>query len=77
MELSDIQKSLSECSEEELHAMLMRIRNSRRTPKTKPVSRPTAVRRAAAKKEVSLDSLVSSMNKDQIELLLKSLGGSK
>lgn len=75
MELSDITKSLSECTEEELHAMLIGIRNSRRTSKSKPVSKPRAAREVKAKKEASIESLLGSMNKDQIELLLKSLGG--
>jgi hypothetical protein len=75
VELSDITKSLSECTDEELHAMLIGIRNSRRTPKSKPVSKPRAARGVKAKKEASIESLLGSMNKDQIELLLKSLGG--
>jgi hypothetical protein len=75
VELSDISKSLSEASEEELRKMLIDIRNSRRTPKSRPVAKPVAAREAKAKKETSLDSLVNAMSTDQIEALLKQLGG--
>jgi hypothetical protein len=71
MELSDIKKSILECSEEELRALLMDIRQSRRTSKRAPVQ----ARVGKARPEASVESLMGAMSPEQIAQLLAKMGG--
>lgn len=76
MELRNIKKSLSECSEEELREMLTHTRNERRTSKPKPTANKQRARVASKPKtEVSVNTLVDSMTPEQILLLLQKMGG--
>jgi hypothetical protein len=71
VELSDIKKSVSNCSDEELRSMLMEIRQSRRTSKRAPAQ----ARVGKARPEASVDALMSAMSPEQIAMLLKQMGG--
>ena len=79
MELSDIKPSLSELSDEELHDMLMGIRQNRRTVKANPhkETKPKATRTTKSKPEVSIKALMASMTPEQIAAALAQIGGEK
>jgi hypothetical protein len=74
MELKDIKKSLSEMDDEELRALLLDIRGSRRTSK-----KPTPVAKAKAAPKASsagIDQLLKGISsKEDYAKLLKELGG--
>ena len=75
MELADIKKSLSECSDEELRAMLSGIRTSRRTAKPRAEVQVKRTTTPKAKTEVSVETLTNNMSKEQILQLLAAMGG--
>jgi len=74
MELSDIRKSISEMTDEEVREELTRIRSNRRISK-KP---PTAERKkSASTSAVSTSTLLDSMDAAQAAQLLALLEGKK
>lgn len=75
MELKDINKSISDMTDDDIRALLTSIRSSRRTSK-KP---PTAAKKSASvtKSEVDTNTLLNSISAKDAEILLKMLGGSK
>ena len=64
--LEDFKKSVSEMETEELHQLLHKIRASRRAPPTKKSKKKGS--------ELSAKEQTGTMNKDEIALLLKTLG---
>jgi len=70
MILEDLKKSATKMSTEELTAMILELRASRRTRKVKP-----AAKKAAIKSDASLDKMIANLNPAQIQKLLKTLGG--
>lgn len=73
MDLSDIRKSISSMTDDELRSQLTEIRSNRRVTKRPP----TATKKAAnpAISGASADSLIKGMTAEQAETLLKLLGG--
>jgi hypothetical protein len=66
MELSDIRKSISEMTDDEVRAELLSIRTNRRISK-----RPPAVeRKSTSKAEVSTTSLLNNIDASQAAMLL-------
>ena len=71
MELSDLKKSVSELSEDELRILLSEIRANRRVSK-----RPISVSKTAtSKSEVSTKTLLDNISSDQAAMLLKLMEG--
>jgi len=70
MILEDLKKSATKMSTEELTAMILELRTSRRTRKVKP-----AAKKAAIKSDASLDKMIANLSPAQVQKLLKTLGG--
>ena len=69
MELLDLKKPLTECTQEELIALLRERRANRRAPAaTKTATKAKATK---AEKQLDLASLMGSMSKEELIALLK------
>lgn len=66
MQLEDLKKSISEMSTEELFALVKQIRSSRKQP---------AKKATAAKKVDKFSSLLKGLSKNEVDQLLKMIGG--
>lgn len=77
MELSDIKKSLSNLSEQELMNLIRDIRTSRRTPKATTVVKQSKTKSAKQANPVSTDALLAGMTQEQIDILINQLEGIK
>lgn len=68
--LEDLKVGISKMSTEELIALILELRASRRIRKEKP-----AAKKAAAKIDASLDKMIAGLSPTQVQKLLKALGG--
>lgn len=73
MELKDLRKSVSACTEDELRALLLDIRHSRRVTKKAPAKAKKAT--VQSDSNASLDALMASLSPEQIMQLLSKHGG--
>lgn len=73
MQLSDLRKSISDMTEEELRQELLAIRSSRRISKKPPTA--TKAKAPTQKSEASTDTLINALSPEQIAQLLKNMGG--
>lgn len=73
MELNDLKKSISDCTEEELMQLIKGIRTSRRTPKATTTTKPKTTKSKTAN-PVSDEALLAGLSPEQVEVLLKQLG---
>ena len=69
MILEDLKKSITKMSTDELTAMILELRASRRTRKEKP-----AAKKAAAKSDASLEKSITALSPAQRAKLLELLG---
>lgn len=67
MELSDLKKSISGLSEDELHNLLSSIRANRRVSKRPPA----AVKKETTTAEISTKTLLNNISPEQAAMLLK------
>ncbi len=77
MELSDIKKSISDLSDNELMSLIRDIRTSRRTPKATTVVKQSKTKSAKQTNPVSTDALLAGMTQEQIDTLINQLEGTK
>ena len=73
MELKDIQKSITDMTDDELRALLTGIRSSRRVAKRPHTAK--AISSSKPKPEVSLSALIDGISASEAAALLKRLGG--
>lgn len=73
MELHDVRKSITDMTEDEIRAELTGIRSNRRISKKPSI----ATKKAKAVTEIKTETLMSNINKEQAELLLKMMGEMK
>jgi hypothetical protein len=73
MELSNIRKSISEMTDDEVRAELLAIRTNRRISKRPP----QVERKSTVKAEVSTSSLLNNVNAEQAAMLLALLNKTK
>ncbi len=74
MKLSDLKKSITDMSEEELREHILAIRASRRTNRNARSAESHKKNNKAAS-NVSIETLFSSLSKEDAERLLKQMGG--
>lgn len=72
MDLSDLGKTLSTLTDDELRIMIQDIRQSRRTTRSNPKAKAKASKPAA-----SLDSIMSSISPDMLQQLINALEGQR
>ena len=70
MQLNDLKKSVSEMTDEELNALIMQTRASRRAPKKSPSKKVTERRKEVA----SLNEMLENISGDALNDLLSKLG---
>ena len=77
MNLADLKKSVSEMSEEELAALLVEVRSSRRAQKAsnRKATGSNGAKKSASGAPASLEALIGSLDPTQLAALLQKIGG--
>ena len=74
MDLNDLKKSISDCTEDELMQLIKGIRTSRRTPKATTTTKPKTAKTKTAT-PVSNEALLAGLSPEQVAILIKQLEG--